>query len=264
MQSTDIHVFQIADNIRCLDRGRRSSMRISTPRSSLRLAERLTMVERTLSANPGAFKGAKREEKSVDPYAAWKVPRHRKGPKFCSDFPSLEVTDYVGSGVLFPALSMEEAEAEFAEGCREATQPQYPDADSGDVDESDVEIDVVNFDSGDEEDSRVPSSRMEEDEDPFFVDGLSVPNVGGDASGSGGDEDVMVVEVPPGSAAGPSAGPRSVVIRRAHLPLPRSPVVVGPTTHQVDGDQEDRQQLVDENSQPSWTVLRSASVEEHH
>ena len=280
----------MADNIRCLYRDRAITKIAGPSHSSRRISEKIPAVVQKIQHDPEALVISERQRRPLDPYAAWKQPKHRRGPKFCSDFPSSEVTQLIGSKCVFPARSEAEAEAYLLEAYRKMDEANAANVEIEvdellDEDASGVIDDIATAADG----APIPdpdSRKEEEEESSMSIDGpppsTSTSNGRVDGSEKDGDE-VQEVQPPAsvwtyparplwppsqrqrsdnhnadaGRSTGPTTGPGGGDIVRRSTPLR----VAGPSsarggsTDQVDGDQEARRQV----SQPSWTVLPSAS-----
>lgn len=274
----------MADNIRCLYRDRAITKIAGPSHSSRRISEKIPAVVQKIQHDPEALVISERQRRPLDPYAAWKQPKHRRGPKFCSDFPSSEVTQLIGSKCVFPARSEAEAEAYLLEAYRKMDEANANMEIEMDELEDEDASGVIDDAAAAADEAPIPDSRTEEEEElSMSIDGpppsTSTSNGRADGSEKNGDE-VREVQ-PPASVrtypalplwppsqrqasdnhnadAGRSTGPiggGDIVRRSTPLRAAGPSSARGGSTDQVDGDQGARRQV----SQPSWTILPSTS-----
>ncbi|TCD63879.1 hypothetical protein EIP91_004819 [Steccherinum ochraceum] len=140
---------RVCDNLRCLRRDRAiTTMKISAPRTSRRrLSERIPNVGSQNTDEDVDFDALMNRRSRDGPYAAWKVPAHRRGPKFCSDLRASEVTDLMGSGYLiWPKSTEAEADAEYMQLVREEVEGHAAEVDE--IVDADVDVEMDGTEDG--------------------------------------------------------------------------------------------------------------------
>ncbi|THH31928.1 hypothetical protein EUX98_g2296 [Antrodiella citrinella] len=267
---------QVQDNIRGLG-SRRTLTKMSVKRNS-RLLEKIPAVTRAMREDPNATILSK-ARKPRDPFLPWKTSSRRRGPKFCSDFPTKEVSVLISQGYVCKGLPEEDADAELLEAYREMDEAGSSGDDEIEVDDYDMQVDVVNDtddaiedfdddvgvvierDHADPIGTNDPQAAEEEDVTADGQPSVSLPNTDGGGAGSehGGDEGTLAgpSEVPPASATRDDDGMEGETgdqtLGSTSISAGASSVVMGGSMHLLDGDQETRQQ-VERNSQPAKEV----------